>query len=357
MLGRSGQVQTRQQALLNESALTWTLTGTGKGDANQEEGWTLLPGGKVLTIDVNQSGSKNYELYDSTSGLWSTPSNNTVVELYGHSNDGYPEIGPAVLRPGGPSSLGAVPSDGTNTSHTAIYNVSAGTWTQGPDLPSVAIGTQNYPLTMGDAPAALLRNGKVLISASPYAPGQSLSSYFFVFDGTSLCQLTQNAPASLAASWNSLEEMLMLPTGQVLITGSFDPTINPNQYFYTFAPTDSTLYSGAPTINTQLAPTIIHWSTTYQLYGTGFNGVSQESAYGDDFQNATNYPLVRITNTGTGHVFYLRTHDHSTMGVATGGVPTYTHFDVPSGLETGLSHLVVIANGLASSGITVNVQQ
>jgi hypothetical protein len=37
------------QAILNESTLTWTLTGAGKADTNSEEGWTLLPNGKVLT--------------------------------------------------------------------------------------------------------------------------------------------------------------------------------------------------------------------------------------------------------------------------------------------------------------------
>ena len=44
----------------------------------------------------------------------------------------------------------------------------------------------------------------------------------------------------------------------------------------------------------------------------------------------TNYPLVRITNNNTGHVFYARTHDHSSMGVATGNMAVSTNFDVPS---------------------------
>ena len=39
---------------------------------------------------------------------------------------------------------------------------------------------------------------------------------------------------------------------------------------------------------------------------------------GDELNAATNYPLVRITNMASGHVAYARTHDHSTMGVATG---------------------------------------
>lgn len=42
----------KQQALLDPKTLTWTITGTNKADVNSEEGWTLLPNGKVLTIDV-----------------------------------------------------------------------------------------------------------------------------------------------------------------------------------------------------------------------------------------------------------------------------------------------------------------
>ncbi|PYX02251.1 MAG: hypothetical protein DMG85_21865 [Acidobacteria bacterium] len=34
---------TAQAALLNASTLTWTATGSGKFDINDEEGWTLLP--------------------------------------------------------------------------------------------------------------------------------------------------------------------------------------------------------------------------------------------------------------------------------------------------------------------------
>jgi hypothetical protein len=52
-------------------------------------------------------------------------------------------------------------------------------------------------------------------------------------------------------------------------------------------------------------------------------------SYGDEFQNATSYPLVRITSKASGNVYYLRTHDHSTMGLATGKKSVSTHFDVP----------------------------
>ena len=83
--------------------------------------------------------------------------------------------------------------------------------------------------------------------------------------------------------------------------------------------------------------------------------MSQAAAFGDEQETATNYPLVRITNTATRHVFYARTHDHSTMGVATGNAVVTTTFDVPLGAETGASTLQVVANGVASGRVPVTL--
>ncbi len=83
--------------------------------------------------------------------------------------------------------------------------------------------------------------------------------------------------------------------------------------------------------------------------------MSQANAFGDEFQTATNYPLVRLTNMSTGHVFYARTHDHSSMGVRKLGSLASTHFDVPANAETGTTTMVVVANGIPSNPITVMV--
>jgi len=72
-------------------------------------------------------------------------------------------------------------------------------------------------------------------------------------------------------------------------------------------------------------------------------------------QAATNFPLVRITNLKTSHVFYSRTHDHSSMAVASNAVVS-THFDVPSVQEPGLSILQVVANGIASDPYVVVIR-
>jgi hypothetical protein len=122
-----------------------------------------------------------------------------------------------------------------------------------------------------------------------------------------------------------------------------------------YTPASSPTYQSSwqPTIST--VPTTVTAGNTYQIYGTQFNGLSNGSAFGDESQNATNYPLVRIANTATGHVFYARTHDHSTMAVATGNAQVSTNFDVPGNIENGASTIQVIANGIPSQPVPINV--
>jgi hypothetical protein len=43
------------------------------------------------------------------------------------------------------------------------------------------------------------------------------------------------------------------------------------------------------------------------------------------------------------------------MGVATGSQTVSTNFDVPTGMETGASSLVVVANGIASAPVSLTV--
>ena len=61
------------------------------------------------------------------------------------------------------------------------------------------------------------------------------------------------------------------------------------------------------------------------ISGTGFNGMSQATMFGDDSQMATNYPLVRIIFGG--EVIYCRSYSFSSMGVATGNLAVSTDFD------------------------------
>src|SRR5690349_17256706 len=107
--------------------------------------------------------------------------------------------------------------------------------------------------------------------------------------------------------------LLVLPTGQVLVGG-----------FQVYTPAGSYWAAWAPTLNSPA--TRLTRGTTYKISGTQFNGLAQAAAFGDEFETATNYPLLRITNRASGHVSYAKTHDHSTMGVATGSATVSTNF-------------------------------
>ena len=85
----------------------------------------------------------------------------------------------------------------------------------------------------------------------------------------------------------------------------------------------------------------------YRLKGTQLNGLSQANIYGDDCYPATNYPLIRLQNDATHKVYYCRTYDFSSMGVATGSSMESVRFTVPN-VPSGSYDLCVVANGISS---------
>jgi hypothetical protein len=329
---------TKDEALLDPKTLTWTPTGSGKFGIHDEEGWTLLPNKKVLTVDAYVSGydptGMNFELYEPASGKWTSPGGGTKVQLWDSAADcgGFnvfsAEVGPAVLMADG--SVFATGANSCGAAHTAIYK---GSWKAGPDFPG--------DLGIADGPAALEPNGKVLMMASPLV--FNTPSTFFEWDGTSL---TVAPPAPNASNDSSFYgNMLILPTGQILFTDFFFVSV--------YNPAGTYNPAWQPTI--QKAPSTVTPGGSYTISGHLFNGMSQGAAYGDDAQSATNYPIVRITNNATGHVFYSRTHDHSSMAVAFNGIVS-TSFEVPGTQETGPSKLEVVANGIPSAPLSINVQ-
>ena len=321
-----GQNSTRRQVLFNAATLTWTAVGTGKADNYSEEGFCKLPGGKVLTVDCNNG--TNSELFDPTNNQWST-AGSTQVTL---PDAGSLEIGPMIRRPDG-----TVVAFGA-TVHNSVYTQSTGTWAATADFPD---GND-----MADAPASLLPDGNVLIFASPgifQRPGT-----WFVFDGNTFTQTDQTRSADKLTSFEG--RLLLLPTGQVLSLVADGQTTDVEIYTSKGKP----LKEWAPAISS--VPSSVTRGNSYQISGRQFNGLSAGADYGDDGAMATNYPIVRIINTATGHVFYARTHDHSTMAIATGNATVSTTFDVPAGVETGASTIQVVANGIASRAKSITVQ-
>ncbi len=313
-----------QMARLDPATLAWTpVSSNAKADRNDQEGWTLLPDGTILTVDT--LNAPYAEKYLPKLGTW-VSAGSTVAPLAETSVD---EVGPAVLRPDG-TVFGTGVSGETSIYHPALHSHAPGVWTPGPVFPDVSGEGQ---LAISDGPAALLPNGNVLVTAGA---GQT-PVHFFEFDGTSLTEVPATPNAQTDIVYNG--RMLVLPTGQVLYTdGSSDVEI--------YTSPDSPDNSWKPAI--QSAPFLVRPGSAYRISGTQFNGLSQASIYGDDATAATNYPEVRTSNPSTGSVIYARTHGHCTMGVATGDRPVSTHFDLPAGIQPGLNQIVVVANGIAS---------
>lgn len=330
----------KQQALLDAKTLTWTLTGKGKADVNSEEGWTLLPNDKVLTIDVDldyQFGLVptlelgNSELYDPHTRSWRS-AGNTVELLTGFPDS---EIGPAVLMPDGV--VFATGGEGQNSLYDSYWNK----WSAGPSFPNVVFNGQTLQLLASDTGAALLPNGNVLASADTY--GEGAPTKFFEFDGRRLIPQPDIPDSAIDGG----VDFLVLPSGQIL---EFDD--NTDVEIYTPVVEEKHPWYAPTHIE---VPREVSPGKTYRLQGSMLNGVSQGAMEGDDAQMATNYPLVRITNSQTHHVFYCRTHDFSSMAVADPR-PTTAWFEVPADPEIGSSLLEVVTNGVASEPIFVDVR-
>jgi hypothetical protein len=311
-------------ALYDVGAGTWTATGSGKADSNNEEGWTLMPTGDLLTVDAQaEPGS---EMYNPTSGMW-TGAGPLPSDLV---NSG--ELGPQMLLQNG--TVFAAGAD----QYTALYHPPTQQWTAGPNFPIVG-GQQ---LDIADGPATLLPNGHVIMATSPGVFQQP--SYFLDFNGRTFTRIVgpPNAPNDSSYYYR----LLLLPTGQVLETDFsndveiYSPGVKPNLAI-------------RPVIKT--VPTKLIHDLHYTATGVLFNGVSQANAYGDDAQSATNYPLIAIVNGSTGHVFYCKTFGFSAMPVASNATVS-TNFAVPATIELGASTLYVIANGISSQPVSVTVR-
>jgi hypothetical protein len=339
---------TVDDALLNARTLKWrVIPGTGKNDPNDEEGWTLEPSGQLLTLDAWVPLAT--QLFNPRTKTWSFAGNTATN---GNPVNPFPvvELGPQVEMPGGNT---FVVGGGTSTqepptacttdaaTQTALYRYkpgTAGAWTAGPEIP--AIGHQQFDST--DGPGSVLPDGNVLFDAS--ACVYNTPTHFFVYNASSrtLTQIPDVPNAPNDSSYYT--KMLALPNGQVLFNdGSSQMEV------YTAGGTPKP--SWAPSI-TSLSSSHLAPGGSYFLTGKQLAGLDPGATYGDDVQNNTNFPVVRITNSATGVVTYARTSDWTSVSVAP-GARSATRFTLPPGTPAGKSTLVVVANGIASPPSTV----
>jgi hypothetical protein len=194
-------------------------------------------------------------------------------------------------------------------------------------------------MVAADSPGAMCPSGNILCALADY---WTPPVHFYEFDGTSFIR----APDPGNNGGTPYDgRMLLLPTGEILYA---------NVTIYLYSADGAPDPAWKPTITavaTDLLP-----ATDYVLEGTQLNGLTTSSSYGDECNVSTNYPLVRLTFTGTGHFAYMRAHDPSTMAIATGTTPVSTHFEVPATSELGPAKLEVVANGIASDPVDVVVR-
>lgn len=349
LLGNSFSA-TNQVGIFDPATQLWE-SAANKLDSCSEEGFTLLPDRTVLTVQCGSTSIPGAEKYVIDKDKW-VAAGSTPTTLPQACPGIVAELGPAVLLPSGKVfAIGA-------TGDTAIYTPPAkpadpGSWTQGPTL-KVKIGSTTQTMFPIDAPAALLPNGKVLCVGSPSPPCNFPGpTNFFEYDPSTdkATAITTNSSGGTMTPPNAgnpcfLGRFLLLPSGQVLFAGG-------TQDIEVYTPDGGPKAAWKPKITNSPADMVL--GHTYTITGTQFNGLSQACTYGDDQQMATNYPLVRITDTATNDRTYLRTFNHSTMAVATGNASVTTNVTVPLGTPIGQYELVVVANGIASDPVTVKI--
>lgn len=289
--------------------------------------WVKLPNDTIITIDT---GAQTTEHYVPASNQWIVDGN-VPVPVYGYGA----EIGAGFLLPNG-----KVFYIGGNT-NTAIYTpgatpTSAGSW--------VASATIPNGLGAVDAPAAMMANGKILCDLGPVG-GFNGPCSFYEYDYTADSFTLVNSPTG-GSTYGSApfgNSMLDLPDGTVLFVGDQNTT---SLYIYT--PDGSPLAAGQPVISTLTQ----NADGTFHLTGTGFNGITEGAAYGDDEQMDSNYPLIRLTNSASGNVYYARTFNWSSTSVMTSNRVITTEFSLPQNLPAGTYSLFVVANGNPSAPVT-----
>jgi len=150
---------------------SWTQAATKVySDRSDEEGWTALSGGSILTYDLFNSVANNQgyaETYNPTQNAWTaiSPADGTAtgtLPLLTSPALGF-ELGPSMrLQDGRALVIGA-------NQHTALYNQATNTWAAGPDIHGVLRNpfgrVEHANFGADDAPAALMPNGHVLMAA------------------------------------------------------------------------------------------------------------------------------------------------------------------------------------------------
>jgi hypothetical protein len=338
-------ILTSDAALFNTTGDNWlVIPGQGKNDPTDEEGWNLEPNGQLLTVDTWLPPTT--ELFTPLSLSWSFAGNALPSPI----NTPAVEIGPQVVMPGGntfvvgagtSSEIAPAKCTTSTPAPTALYNYAAEKWVKGPSVPT--IGGLQYD--SADGPGSILPDGNVLFDVSPCVYNAPIAFFLYNAGSNTLSPVPDVPNATNDSTYYT--RMLALPNGQVLFNDGSHHML---------------VYTAGGTASPGWAPSITGLSSgsftpggTGTVSGTQLAGLSQGAAYGDDVQDNTNFPLVRITNSKSGVVTYARTFGWTNVSIAPGAASS-THFAVPGTTPAGASTLEVVANGIASRPVPVTIR-
>jgi hypothetical protein len=412
----AGSISSRNTYLYDIASDTWSSPiPKVYNDRSDEETWVKLPHGGVLTYDLFQSigtGGAYAERYDFITNAWVgiSPSDGTAsgtIPQLSSSAIGSELGGIVHIKDGRIFVIGA-------TGHTAFYTFSTNTWAAGPDIVGTLSGN---PAIFGadDAPAAVMPNGHVLLSADAGPSG--FGSDATITNGSNIISHIPST-AILQVGWSVRGNGIPINTvitsvdsaSQVRINNAATATIpnDPIQWGGTFSP-PTQIFDFNPDANTisPVSPPIPDanlagtrafvtrmlvlptgevlfsdgsrqlWIYTpdgpvdeasrpiidaityngggvFTLTGRQLNGQSAGSSYGDDVESDENYPIVRLVRAGT--VYYGRTSNWSNTGVRTGDVSETVDFTLPAGLTAPGNYSVeVIGAGIASFPVFLDI--
>lgn len=330
----------RQSSLYDVAANTWRLVDAGHETGSDTHAWTLLPEGTVLATNGYSQDFK----YNPPSLRWIPVGHGRYSGIY------IPNETHGLLLPDGRVWVVNYRDGQTVFYHPGSSPADAGTWTAGPGFPMIGIDRWQPDAT--HFAACLLPSGKVLCTgyAHDYSP------HFFEFDPYdgegSIVEVSQPELRFDPGHSNGGAILLLLPTGEVLMSFL-------GQMFLYTPSIDTRAPQAAWRPHITSPADTLYLGNEYTANGTLFNGMSQAMAHNPwrCAGTATNYPIIRLANIATRTVQYLRTYRHSSMGVATGTAPQSTHFIVPGTFPEGDAELSLIANGIKSNRIRVNVRR
>lgn len=301
--------------IFNPSTNKWTAAGSRPASAG-EDGWVPLSDGSV--VSVSNYGSYRF---DPATSSWHTLA--SAPSSYANGNVD--------------SSMATLLYDGRvfvmGSNASVIYTPgstpsSAGSWVQGPPIPQ-----NSYTDDVYTAPEP---NGKVIFDSAKCSwitnqCGSASGPLINEFDpATNTITAISQPPDPGGAPVNFLD----LPNGQVMAAAGSRNWI--------WTPVGSPKDAWRPAVTSVTA----NANGSYHLSGTQLSGLV--SVGEDDYQGPENYPIVYLKD-ASGHVYYARSYNFSSMVPSKPGEAQTADFALPSGLAHGTYSLYVSACGVSSA--------